>query len=327
MSPRTRALTLGGLWAPLVVAAILIPALLLRDRLPDPLATHWSSGGRPDSSMSLPVSLLFAIGIFLVLWAVSMGVAVHGQVFDRRLSRGYWWAVLAWSGLFAAGMELSTVLANLDAPAWTQARSPVWAAVTVLLVSVLGAVAAGFAFRGAPDQPVPDGEAPPALRLRAGERSVWVSRVLNPWLALLAALPAVVALVLLVLWFIGVLPSATLWASLAGTLIVFVAGILTYTVSVRVSPAGVAVGFGPFGWPVRRIPLAKIETAWAEDRFPSQVGGWGIRGVPGMAAIMIRGGDCLVLRYRSGGQLIISTDDARNGASLINALIAETPTP
>ncbi|MEU7854572.1 hypothetical protein [Nonomuraea sp. NPDC049141] len=65
--------------------------------------------------------------------------------------------------------------------------------------------------------------------------------------------------------------------------------------------------------------------AWSEVRYPSQVGGWGIRGLPGSATIMLRGGECLIIRYRSGGQLAVSVDDAERGAALINALIAERP--
>jgi hypothetical protein len=53
-----------------------------------------------------------------------------------------------------------------------------------------------------------------------------------------------------------------------------------------------------------------VLSAWSEVRYPSQTGGWGFRGFPGTAAIMLRGGECLVIRYRSGGRLAISIDDA-----------------
>lgn len=86
----------------------------------------------------------------------------------------------------------------------------------------------------------------------------------------------------------------------------------------------------PDGRPVRparlagaQDPLSQIESAWSETRHPAEVGGWGIRGLPGSSTIMLRGGECLVIRYRSGGRLAISIDDAERGASLINALIAE----
>lgn len=323
MTSRTRALTGGLLWALLSVASTIALHLAFRDRLPDPMASHWGISGTPDSSMSPVANLLVTLLIFAVLWGAAMGMAVHGAVFARRLGRAYWWGLLVWSGLFVVGIELSTLLANLDAATWADAHNPAGMILAVLVVSTLGGVAAGFALRGAPDQPSPPGESPPTLRLRAGERSAWVSRTANRWLGLLVVLPVVAMIIIAVLWSIGVARSSVAWLVLGTSLIIFVAGLLTFSISVRVSESGIAIGFGPFGWPVYRIRLAKVESAWVEERYPSQVGGWGIRGLPGMAAIMIRGGDCLVLRYRSGGQLVISIDDARTGASLINALIAE----
>jgi hypothetical protein len=38
---------------------------------------------------------------------------------------------------------------------------------------------------------------------------------------------------------------------------------------------------------------------------------------------MLRGGECLVVRFASGGELGISIDDAQRGAALLNALIAQ----
>ena len=37
----------------------------------------------------------------------------------------------------------------------------------------------------------------------------------------------------------------------------------------------------------------------------------------------MRRGECLVIKYRPGGELTISVDDAERGAALLNALIAE----
>ncbi|GAA2769570.1 hypothetical protein [Nonomuraea dietziae] len=151
---------------------------------------------------------------------------------------------------------------------------------------------------------------------------MWVSRVSNAWLAALAVVSGVGALVLGVSTALGLMEGAA--SGLLGvSVILLVAGLLTSSATVRITQDGVAMGFGPLGWPVRRIRLSKIESAWSEVRHPSQVGGWGLRGVPGMAAIMLRGGDCLVLRYHSGGQLVVSIDDAARGAALLNALLAE----
>lgn len=323
MTSRNRALLAGAAWGVLIAAAIVAVSFAFRDRLPSPLATHWGSGMQPDGNSGFTAILLSVLGMWALFWVVLMGIAVDGRAFARRLSRAYWWAALIWSGAFVAVMHLSTILANLDAPAWTDARLSAWSvAAVVTLPFALGALA-GFLGRGEPDQPTPAGEAPPQLRLRAGQRSVWVSRVTNAWLYPLSVVPLAVAVVAAVLWLTGVMPPQIAAIVVPLMFVAAAAGIATCAVTVRVSDDGVAIGFGPFGWPVRRIRLSKIESAWAEERFPSQVGGWGFRGVPGMAAIMIRGGECLVLRYHSGGQLVVSIDDATRGASLLNALIQE----
>ncbi|WP_431892968.1 hypothetical protein [Nonomuraea sp. bgisy101] len=321
MTSRNRALLAAGAWGLTVSAVLVAVPLSLRDRLPDPLATHWS-GAVPDGSMSFTQNLLFSVATAVVVLAVMVGIALHGTAFDRRLSRAYWWGTLFGWGLFVVGAELSIMSANLDVPVWTQAKSLGWDVVAVLAVAAAGGILAGFLFRGEPDQATPEGEAPPRLRLRPGQRSVWVSRVSNLWLVAVTAGSALLTVAFGALTLAGLMPGAG--GPLFGVAaLVLVCGLLTSSVTVRITEDGVAIGFGPLGWPVRRIRLSKIERAWSEQRFPSQVGGWGIRGVPGAAAIMLRGGDCLVLRYRSGGQLLVSIDDAARGAALLNALIDE----
>jgi hypothetical protein len=329
MTPRTprtplkHALLGGAIVGALVAGALTLPALALRDRLPDPVATHWNGGSTPDGSTGLLAHVLMALALWAVLLAVQLGLAAQGRLFARRLSRTYWWASLAGGAALLLGMEVTTLGANLDRASWKEAELPVWAVLAVLAVTVLAGVLAGLLARGGPDQVVPTGEEAPRLRLRPGQRSVWVSRVTNSWLLLLSALSLAVLVVLGVTALSGVLPAAVGASVLPGAALILLVGLLATSVGVRVSEDGVAIGFGPLGWPVRRIRLSKIESAWTEERFPSQVGGWGLRGVPGSAAIMLRGGECLVLRYRSGGQLVISIDDAARGAALINALIEE----
>ena len=193
----------------------------------------------------------------------------------------------------------------------------------MLVAAVVVGVPAGFLFRGGLDQPAPEGELPPRLRLREGQRSVWVSRVRNPWLTGLTVMSASGLLVVGVLSLFGRLAPGVAGSVLPALLIALAAGYATSSLTVRVTENGLAIGFGALGWPVRRIRLSKIDKAWSEERFPSHVGGWGFRGLPGSATIMLRGGECLVIRYRSGGQLVISIDDAQRAAALLNALIED----
>lgn len=321
MIPRFAAAT----WGLIVTAALLAAPLALRDRLPDPLATHWRPGLMSDGEMSFTAYLLMSVAVWCVAWAVLFGIAVHGKAMERRLGRMYWWGSQAGVSVFALGMSGTTLLANLGAPTWRQADLDGRIMVAVNGAALAVALLAGYLGRGGLDQRPPAGEEPPRLRLRPGQRSVWVSRITNPWLIAVSTAAVVALAVTSVLRLTGVVAGGAAGSALTGLVIVLFAGLLTSSLTARVTGDGLAIGFGPLGWPVRRIRLSKIDTAWSEVRYPSQVGGWGVRGLPGSATIMLRGGECLIIRYRSGGQLAVSVDDAERGAALINALIAERP--
>ncbi|MYS57046.1 DUF1648 domain-containing protein, partial [Streptomyces sp. SID6013] len=89
----------------------------------------------------------------------------------------------------------------------------------------------------------------------------------------------------------------------------------------RVSERGLEVSFGPLGWPGRRWAPGDIDTARMEVRRPSQVGGWGYR-LSGLGTtVMLRAGECLVIRPRGRrSDFAVSIDDAERGAALLNAL-------
>ncbi|SEL19019.1 hypothetical protein [Nonomuraea pusilla] len=318
MTPRA----IAASWGLLVATLLAGVPLALRDRLPDPLATHWS-GSVPDGSMSFTVHVLSDLGLWALLWGSAFGIALYGRALRRRLSRTYFWGGLFGGGVFVLGVAASSLAANLDAPTWSDARMPGWHVALVLGLAAATGALAGRLGRGEPDQRPPEGERPPRLKLGPGRRSVWVGRVSNPWLTGLTAVAAAGLAAVALLSLTGAVEGETVTAALPALALALLAGVFTSSVSVRVTEDGVAIGFGPLGWPVRRIRLSQIDTAWSETRYPSQVGGWGLRGFPGTATIMLRGGDCLILRYRSGGQLAVSIDDAARAASLINALIPD----
>ncbi|MEU4573983.1 hypothetical protein [Nonomuraea sp. NPDC023979] len=315
-----------------VTAVLILLPLAVRDRLPEPLAVHWGPGSVPDGSAPLAVFVTTLLGTWALMWlfalaAVARGAARPGAGPGRaaagpgRVRALGGWALLAGGGLLALGVAVSTVLANLDAASWTDARLPAWAPLAVAVVPLAAMAAAAWLGRGGAER-APEGE-PPSLELRPGQRAVWVSRVGNPWLLAATCAAAAALAVAGVLHLTGIASGAPLDALVPVLTVVLIAGLFTSSARVRVTADGVAIGFGPLGWPVRRISLAKIDSAWPEQRYPSQVGGWGVRGLPGGATIMLRGGDCLVIRYRTGGELAVSVDDAGRGAALINALVAE----
>ncbi|MEV4394721.1 hypothetical protein [Nonomuraea sp. NPDC049607] len=317
MNPRVAA----AAWGAAVTAALVLGPMALRDRLPEPLATHWNAGG-VDHSASFQAHVLTVAAVWTLVWVALLAVAARGWALRHRNGRALWWGGLFGGGVLVLGTQAFTLSANLDVPDWTAASLSGWQVPLVVVGSLGVGVLAGYLGRGAPD-PVQAVQPPPAMRLRPGRRTVWVSRLVNPWLVALALVAAAAVAVLCGLRLAGAVSAATLASALPGAVIAMVVGLATAGLTVRVGGDALVIGFGPLGFPARRIPLSKIDRAWTEVRRPSEVGGWGFRGIPGMATIMLRGGECLVVGYRSGGRLAISIDDAESGASLINALVAE----
>jgi hypothetical protein len=209
-------------------------------------------------------------------------------------------------------MAALTVWANLDQADWRSARHIGWAQVALVFAGALAPGAIGWALgRLGPNvvpSPAPDLT---VLTLRPGERAVWVARTHNRWLLLMGGVGIVAGFVTLA-W--------GLRAAAVPLFLIGLAGLLSGSIRVEASAAGVAVAYGPWGWPVWHKPLAKIALARAERLNALEAGGWGIRGLPGNAVLMLRSGECLVLEYVNGGNFRISVDDASNAAALLNAL-------
>lgn len=323
MSFRTRLALLAGGWVAAATALIVAVPLLYRDRLPAPIATHWGPGGRPDNSFSFGTFLVVVLVMWCVLVAVGIGGATTGRRWRRRTTRAAAGALLAAGGVFVLGLQALTVWANLDARTWSAARPVSWQAVLVIAAAGLaGWLGWRLARLGPDERPDPSAAQPmPPMRLRTGERAVWAStatnvRLLGIGIALLAG-----AAVLAVLAGLG--PLAGLWYVPVALAMVTVACLAVSSVGVQVNERGITIAYGAWRWPRRHVALAKIERAWTEHRRPTEVGGWGYRGWPGNATIMVRGGECLVIRYQAGGQLRISIDDAERGAALLTALLAD----
>ncbi|QHA09764.1 DUF1648 domain-containing protein [Streptomyces broussonetiae] len=298
-----------------VAALLTVLPWAAHGRLPDRLATHWSGDAAPDSSMPLWAAALFPAGVWLL-------IALALSVCRRRpwTGRHPWLSIaLAPTGVVLVGAQASIVRANLDLTDWHQARQPAWGIVLILaLAAVAGAVAWRLSVRSAATAPT---AAPPELDLPEGERLVWFSRAANPWLQLLAAAGVLIAAAALVVLAVGLASPVMVWPLCTVCGVTALACALFSSVRAKVSEAGLEVAFGPLGWPARRWPTAAIESARAEHRLPSQVGGWGYR-LSGLGTtVMLRAGDCLVIRPRGRrSDFAVSVDDAERGAALLNAL-------
>ncbi|MEU7876970.1 DUF1648 domain-containing protein [Microbispora bryophytorum] len=317
---RARFLPAAAVWAVLVAAVLVAVPLVLAGRLPDPLATHWGPSGRPDGSMSFAAFVLFPAVLWVVVAGIGVGVAVRARTLVRRASRAFSCAALAWAGGLLITTQAFTVAANLDRGHWTRAAGMSWqVAVVVAAPIALGALGWLAGRRGPDASPAPP-PAEPVIDLSPGKRPVWVSTATAPWASWLTLVALAAAVVIAAVARSGLIRDG--WGAVVPLALTGVVGAVLSSVSVRVVPEALTVSVGPLRWPLRRVRLDRVERAWVEERYPAQVGGWGYRGLPGRATIMIRGGECLVVRYTSGGELGITVDDAAAGAALLNALIA-----
>lgn len=311
-------------WTVLVAVLVVVAPVPLLDRLPDPLATHWGLSGRADGASPYWLDALVMVLLWLVIAGLPLYRLIRGDALRRRHDRRWMCAVLAGGGVFVLALQTMTILANLDRTDWRDA-APVGPGtlLAVFGVSALaGAIGWALARPGPDEEPPASGRRPPRpLRtLRSGERAVWVSSATAGW-----AVTAGSGLLLLAV-LLGVLPPLETEHRIVlavTTGVSAVAALALSGVRVQVNARGLAVAFGPLRWPVRRIPLDRIDRAFVDKRWPADVGGWGYRVRPGSSTVMIRGGECLVVRYGSGRELAISVDDAERGAALLNSLVAE----
>ncbi|MCW7944086.1 hypothetical protein AAW14_19120 [Streptomyces hygroscopicus] len=308
-------------------AAGLIAALpwAASGRLPDRVATHWGSGSdAPDGSMPLWAASLVPALIWLVL------ALVVALVVRRTGAAARPWTVttLLFSGTLLVGAQISAVRANLGHGDWHQARLPtVWVVVAVVAAAVAGGGGWVLGTRGRPTpRPVGRGRREPALAIPEGQRLVWFSRATNPWFQALAAVTGLVAVSAGAALVGGLAAPGLLWSLFVPFALVSLAAAGCASVQARVSEQGLEVAFGPLGWPVRRWAARDIESARAERRTPAQAGGWGYRLSSLGTTVMVRGGECLVVRARDmRAEFAVSVDDAERGAALLNALYAHRP--
>ena len=311
---------IAAVWGAVVTAALIAVPLTLRERLPKPLAVHWGPGLTANRAASFGVAVAMPVALWAVLWLTLLVAAARGlvpQVRPRLLVGGAhrWRPVRARPVRPDAAGQPRRGDLDRSGPAALASLRP-------------GGRAAGRGgARRLPRQGRPrraagrPGAAGAQAQARPARQSV--SRVSNPWPLAITVVAAVGLFALGAFEITGIATAPVVTGVLPVLGVVLVVSLFASSLTARVTEDGLVLGFGPLGWPKRRIRLAKIDKAWTEERSPSQVGGWGVRGTPGAVTIMLRGGECLVIGYRSGGQLAVSIDDAERAASLINALVSE----
>ncbi|WP_445519295.1 hypothetical protein [Streptomyces sp. NEAU-174] len=308
---------------PFVLAWAVVVATFagLRDRLPDPLATHFGADGRADgftdtgAFLSVVTAVLLGSGLLTLVPTLRLTKGLGAQRFAVALGYGlsgllgYAFASL----LFANADTNADANADADATRVSRVSLPLWhLGIALAVAAVMGALGVLLASRDAASATGPGkGPAAPRLPLAEGEVATWTRSVGSPVLVTVGAGTA--------------LPGAVLVAVGSGTgaLLIFVglvcAALARCRVTVDRRGLAVASWFAPR--PRMRIALERIERATSREAAALSLGGWGYRVRGGGSALVFRSGDALFLTLTTGREFAVTVDDAATAAALLNTLI------
>jgi hypothetical protein len=284
-----------------------------RDRLPDPLPTHWRELSRPDgfSSYAGTWQTLLVVALVGVVLAGVAAAGAHRWPLHQRATT----AAAAGLGFGALGVWLATATA-----AWGRVDAvgaPLgWGVVLPVGGGALGVAAAVLVVGRRPrtaHQVQSGAGSSSGLVLAPGERAMWAHRAFLVWPLAVAAALAVAAIIV---WFTADAVPALLLAGGAAS-----AAVLGW-VQVNVDARGVRIGLGPWAWTVKKIELGTIAGARAESIEASPWGGWGYRVLPGRSALVLRSGPAIVLDLTDGRRFAVTVDGPQTPVALLNALRA-----
>lgn len=300
--------------AALLLAATAV-ALAWRDRLPDPVASHWGTDGvSGTSSFAGLLALLPAVGVPFAVLAWAIAFFIGRAALTRRFAAG----LAVWVAGFAGGLTLVMLAAQLDVPRAADARD-IGGGMALAFAGplVLGALAA-WVTPG--DAALPATAPVPASAVRLplpdGELATWVRRI--DWVhpAVVVAICTAFAVLL------GVTTGAWWYAGvLFAFLLVLVGGLTGWTVTV--DQRGL-VARARLPRPRVVVPLVEVEHAEVVTVQPlREFGGWGLRmGLDGRVGVVLRGGEGLQVTRTGGRRVVVTVDDAATGAALLNTLAA-----
>ncbi|WP_306313388.1 DUF1648 domain-containing protein [Streptomyces hydrogenans] len=294
---------------PSALAAVTYVALLAvwSDRLPDPLATHFSYGGEADGFTGR--AAFTAVGAALLL--------TLGAGWTVLVRRGALWGAWLTAGLTGTLLVL-VVHDNLDAADPADVVSPLShlavaaaaGAVLALAGHALSRLVPPEEHEGAGPAVHPDA---PRLDLGAGELAGW-SRA--------TASAPLTALGLLFLAGGAVAVLLGPWPLLLIAVAVAVPGLALARIRVSVDRHGLTVRSTLTPRPRVHVPLDDITAA---DVRPvdalREFGGWGYRVRAHRSGVVLRSGEALVVRRGNGREFAVTVPDARTAAALLNTLV------
>ncbi|MGW6534342.1 DUF1648 domain-containing protein [Streptomyces sp. NPDC055051] len=290
----------------LAVAAYLLLHTVWSDRLPDPLATHFSTGGQADGYTGRTAFALVGTALLLLLGA---GWAVFAQ-------RNALWGAWLTAGLL--GTLLCLVVGdNLDAADPARVVSPLSHLAVAAGAGAVLALAGHALSRLVPEEESagpgrPDPEAP-RLDLGTGEVAGW-SRA--------TASAPLTALGLLLVGGGAVAALLGPWPLLLLGVLIGLPGLALARVRVNVDRHGLTVRSTLAPRPRVHLPLSDITAAdTREVAALREFGGWGYRVRAHRTGVILRSGEALVVRRGNGREFAVTVPDARTAAALLNTLV------
>lgn len=305
--------------------------VLLWNRLPRPVATHWGIGGVADGTGSIWMHLL--MGAFtIVLLGVIMPLAAgrgrsqggrSGEPLLAGLGNGL---IVGICAMFLAGLA-----GQVDAPEALGTRMSGPVLVIGLALAILwGFASARLVRRSLPavealgDPAVGPAEAPGGPPMPPGTRLV--STVKAPsWLAVLML--ALLAGMLALVFCVSTGNAADLWLATPVLVIVALAAVVCLAGRVVADDAGIRVLGGGLV-KLLHVRPADIQRAEGREITPAEFGGWGLRvSGAGVAFIVGKGPGVVVERKRGGARIysVATMQDATAMAQLLNRLAAGRP--
>lgn len=315
--PRARAAFAAvALVIPLVIGFIgCILTLLWLPEIPNPAVTHWGIDG-PDG---------FGPGwVFTVIIAVYTGVFTPGMWVMMHLAtrRGRWGGTVRFFGAFLLAMTVFMTVTMVDAVRVQRGyaeASDITSMGPGMLLGLGGAAAAfviGWFVQPRVEVVTAWTATTPATELAPNERAAWVQTVRTARVGMIFLISATVVIIASTCW-MALLGQPTVWVLVVATFTVVGLGLTMLVFRVTVDEDGLTVR-GFFGWPTFRVPAGDVDSVRVIDVNPfAEFGGWGMRWAGGRFGIVVRAGEAIEVRRRTGKIFVVTVDDAERGAALL----------
>jgi hypothetical protein len=308
----------------LLTVAGLVVQLIALPHVPASIPIHWSASGVANG---WGPSWLTLVWIALLGFGLPALIGLSSLPSLRRGDRGTTYRFLGAMSLGLSAMQavLSTwvLLASLR----TEGEPSVWLPLTFgLLAWVVGGIA-GWFLQPTHTPALQTVHAFTPITLAPGERAAWMRTTALPtWAIVVILVVAAYATIRAVLaWLVGD-PGGIAWIVSALAVLLFVLIATTAAFHVRVDERGLTVR-SVVGLPRFRVPLDDIATVQVADvAAMGEYGGFGIRGLPGRLAVVMRSGTGIRVTRRDGRTFTVTVADAATGASLLEALVERSGT-